>query len=143
MKKLILSAILFISMGTVAMAQNKDVKVKKTPEERAQKATDMLDQKLSLSADQKSKIYALNLEDMKKAKGNHVKGEKRDFTAMKTAMDERDAKINNILNDKQRIGYKEWKETRKTHMKDHAGKHKGEKHKKGEKGNERPEPVKN
>lgn len=143
MKKLILSAILLISMGTVAMAQNNDKKVQKTPEERAQKATDMLDKKLSLTADQKSKIYALNLEDMKKAKDHHVKGEKRDFTAMKTAMDRRDAKINNILNDKQRVGYKEWKETRKKGMKDHAGKHKGEKRNKGEKGDKTPEPVKN
>ena len=137
MKKLILSAILFISMGTVAMAQNNDKKVQKTPEERAQKATDMLDKKLSLRPDQKSRIYALNLEDMKKAKAHHVKGEKRDFTAMKASMDQRDARINNILDEKQRAGYKEWKETRKKGMKDHAGKHKGDK------GGKKPQSEKN
>ena len=126
MKKLILSAILFISMGTVAMAQNTDKRVQKTPEERAQRATDMLDKKLSLTADQKAKVYALNLEDMQKAKSNHVKGEKRDFTAMKAAMAERDTKINNILNDKQRTDYKAWKETHKKGMKDRTGKRKGD-----------------
>jgi protein CpxP len=118
MKKLILSAILLISMGTMTMAQTDHRKVKKTPEERAQHATDMLDKKLSLTADQKSKVYALTLEDMKKPKANHVKGEKRDTTAMKAAMDARDSKINNILNDKQRVAYKEWKEKRKDGMRD-------------------------
>jgi protein CpxP len=128
MKKFILSAILFISMGTMAMAQTTDnKKVQKTPEERAQRATDMLDKKLSLTADQKSKIYALNLDDMKKVKPKHVKGEKRDMTAMKAAMDERDTKINSILDEKQRTSYKEWKEKRQLSMKDHAGKKRGDK----------------
>ncbi|MEJ7558294.1 MAG: hypothetical protein WKF66_08310 [Pedobacter sp.] len=128
MKKFILSAILLISMGTVAMSQTTDSKrVQKSPEERAQRATDVLDKKLSLTADQKSKIYALNLEDSKKVKAKHVKGENRDRTAMKAAMEERDTKINNVLDEKQRASYKEWKEKRKQGMKDHAGKQKGEK----------------
>lgn len=127
MKKLILSAILFISMGTIAMAQTDGKKVQKTPEERAQHATDALDKKLALTADQKAKVYALNLEDMRKPRAKHVKGEKRDMTAMKAAMDERDLKINNILDEKQRVSYKEWKEKRKQGMKDHGGKRKGDK----------------
>jgi protein CpxP len=127
MKKLILSAILFISMGTVAMAQKSDKKIHKTPEERAQHATDMLDKKLSLTADQKSRIYALNLEDMRKVKEKGVKGEKRDMTAMKAAMDQRDIKINNILDEKQRASYKEWREKRKDGMKNRIGKRKGDK----------------
>jgi protein CpxP len=126
MKKLILSAILFISMGTMAMAQTDHKKVQKTPEERAKRATDMLDKKLSLTADQKSKVYAWNLEDTKKIKEPRVKGEKRDRSAMKAALEERDAKINNILNDKQRVSYKEWKEKRKEGMKDHGSKRKSD-----------------
>lgn len=123
MRKLILTAALFIGMGTMAFAQNTDSKrEQKTPEERAQRATDMLDKKLSLSADQKSKIYALNLDGMKKMKANHVKGEKRDRSAMKAAMEERDNKINNILNEKQRVTYKELQEKRKDAMKKHTGK---------------------
>jgi protein CpxP len=128
MKKFILSAILFISMGTMAMAQTTESKkVQRTPEERAQRATDMLDKKLSLTADQKSKIYALNLNDMKNLKTKHVKGKKRDMTAMKAAMEERDTKINSILDEKQRASYKEWKEKRKEGMKDHARKRRGDK----------------
>lgn len=127
MKKLILSAILFISMGTIAMAQTDGKKVQKTPEERAQHATDALDKKLALTADQKAKVYALNLEDMRKPRAKHVKGEKRDMTAMKAAMDERDSKINNILDEKQRVSYKEWKEKGKQGMKGHGGKRKGDK----------------
>jgi len=127
MKKLILSAILFISMGTIAMAQTGDKKVKKTPEERAQHATDALDKKLALTPDQKAKVYALNLEDMRKPKAKHVKGEKRDIVAMKAAMDQRDLKINNILDEKQRVSYKEWKEKRKQGMKDHSFKKRGDK----------------
>ena len=133
MKKLILSAIVFISMGTVTMAQSTDRKVQKTPEERAQHATDVLDKKLSLTADQKSKIYALNLEDMKMPKVKHVKGEKRDMTAMKARMDAKDAKMNTILNDKQRVTYREWKETHKKGMRDHLGKRKGDRGDKGPK----------
>ncbi|MHA4896172.1 hypothetical protein ACXZ1K_15580 [Pedobacter sp. PWIIR3] len=125
MRKLILTATLFIAMGTMAFAQTtQDKKQHKTPEERAQIATDKMDKKLSLSADQKSKIYAINLDGMKKLKDAHVKGEKRDPAKMKAAMDERDNKINNILNDKQRITFKELKEKRKEGMKNHGGKHK-------------------
>ena len=133
MKKLILSAIVFIGMGTVTMAQSTDRKVQKTPEERAQHATDVLDKKLSFTADQKTKVYALNLEDMRMPKVKHVKGEKRDMTAMKARMDAKDAKMNTILNDKQRVTYREWKETHKKGMRDHLGKRKGDRGDKGPK----------
>lgn len=115
------------------MAQTGDKKVKKTPEDRAQHATDALDKKLALTADQKAKVYALNLEDMRKPKAKHVKGEKRDIVAMKAAMDERDLKINNILDEKQRVSYKEWKEKRKQGIKDHSFKKRGDKGSKTEK----------
>jgi protein CpxP len=127
MRKLILSAILFISMGTIAMAQTNGKKDQKTPEERAQRATDVMDKKLALTADQKAKVYAINLEDMRKPKAKHVKGEKRDMAAIKVAMDARDSKINNILDEKQRVSYKEWKEKRKQGLKDRDGKRKGDK----------------
>jgi protein CpxP len=127
MRKLILSAILFISMGTIAMAQTNGKKAQKTPEERAQRATDVMDKKLALTADQKAKVYAINLEDMRKPKPKHVKGEKRDMAAVKVAMDARDSKINNILDEKQRVSYKEWKEKRKQGLKDRDGKRKGDK----------------
>lgn len=126
MRKLILTTILFMCMGTIVFAQKTDDnKQKKTPEERAKHATDALDKKLSLSADQKSKIYTLNLESFKKAKESHVKGEKRDFAKMKASLDERDSKINTILDDKQRETYSQWKAKKLEARKEHHKKIKG------------------
>ena len=116
MKKLIFTAILFISMGTMAFAQS-DKKVKKTPEQKAQYATEELTKKLSLTADQKSKIEAINLESFKKVKDSNPKGEKKDKAAIKAAKDERDNKINAVLNDTQRKAYKEFKAEKKTEKK--------------------------
>lgn len=116
MKKLIFTAILFISMGTMAFAQS-DKKVKKTPEQKAQHATEELTKKLSLTADQKSKIEAINLESFKKIKDSNPKGEKKDKAAIKAAKDDRDNKINAVLNDSQRKTYKEFKAEKKSEKK--------------------------
>ncbi len=121
MRKLILTAAVFIGMGTMAFAQNVE-KQHKTPEEKAQHITDMLDKNLSLTADQKSKIYTLNLDEIKKLKAAHVKGEKRDPAVMKAAADKRDMEINNILTDKQRVAYKAFKAKKKADKKDRIGK---------------------
>ncbi len=117
MKKLIFTAILFISMGTMAFAQQGDKKVKKTPEEKAQLATEELTKKLSLTADQKTKIQAINIESFKKVKESNPKGEKKDKAAIKAAKDERDTKINAVLNDTQRKAYKEFKAEKKIEKK--------------------------
>jgi protein CpxP len=128
MRKLIFTAILFISMGTMAFAQQDSTKKsRKTPEERAQHFTDALDKKLSLTADQKTKIYAINLEGMKKAKGKHVKGQKPDMAAMKASMEERDSQISGVLNEGQRKTYQEIKAKRAESFKKHGKK--GDKHK--------------
>jgi len=105
-------------MGTMALAQQSDKKVKKTPEQKAQHATEELTKKLSLSADQKSKIEAINLESFKKVKDSNPKGEKKDKAAIKAAKDERDNKINAVLNDTQRKAYKELKAEKKANKKD-------------------------
>jgi Spy/CpxP family protein refolding chaperone len=123
MKTLILSAILFMSIGTMAFAQQDSTKrVRKSPEEMAQMAADAMGTKLSLTADQKSKIYDINLESFKNAKANHESGDKRDRTSMMAAMEERDAKIKAVLNDSQRKIYEEVKAERKNHMKDNGRK---------------------
>lgn len=134
MRKLIFTAILFISMGTMAFAQQDSTKkARKTPEERAQHFTDALDKKLSLTAEQKTKIYAINLDGIKKAKGSHVKGEKPDRAAMKASMDERDSRISSVLNDGQRKTYDEIKAKRAESFKKHG--------KKGDKQKSSPEKV--
>ena len=123
MRKLIFTAMLFISMGTMAFAQQDSTKkARKTPEERAQHATDALDKKLSLTADQKTKIYAINLDGIKKAKGKHVKGQKPNMAAMKAAMEERDGQISSVLNEGQRKSYDEIKAKRAESFKKHGKK---------------------
>jgi protein CpxP len=127
MKKLIFTAILFISMGTMAMAQQADhKKTHKTPEEKAQHLTNSLDKKLSLTADQKSKIYAISLDGIKQMKKSHVKGQKPDPSVMKTEMDKRDGQISAVLNSNQRKAYQEWKVEKMKSMKKHR---KGDHHK--------------
>ena len=127
MKRLIFTALLFISMGTMAFAQQQDStkRVRKTPEEKAQHMTDALAQKLSLTADQKAKIYTINLDGIKKAKENHVKGQKPDRAVMKASMEERDSQINSVLNDDQRKTYQELKAKRAESFKKHGKKGEG------------------
>ncbi|HMI01184.1 MAG TPA: hypothetical protein VK541_01805 [Pedobacter sp.] len=123
MRKLIFTAILFISMGTMAFAQQDSTKrARKTPEERAQLFTDGLDKKLSLTAEQKTKIYAINLDGIKKAKDKHVKGQKPDRAAMKASMEERDSQISSVLNEGQRKTYEEIKAKRAESFKKHGKK---------------------
>jgi protein CpxP len=134
MRKLIFTAMLFISMGTMAFAQQDSTKkARKTPEERAQHVTDALDKKLSLTADQKTKIYAINLEGIKKAQGKHVKGQKPDKAAMKASMEERDNQISSVLNEGQRKTYDEIKAKRAESFKKHG--------KKGDRQKSAPEKV--
>lgn len=132
MKKLILSAILFISVGTMAFAQQDSIKrVRKSPEEMAQMTADAMGTKLSLTAEQKSKIYDINLESFKNAKANHQSGEKRDRAAMMASMEERDAKIKAVLNASQLKTYEEIKAERQNKVKEHAKKGNFGKRKKG------------
>lgn len=50
MKKLILSALLLLGISTSGFSQERIKRDQASPEDRAQKMTDMLDKKLSLSA---------------------------------------------------------------------------------------------
>jgi protein CpxP len=124
MKKLIFTALLFISMGSMAFAQQKadHKKEHKTPEEKAQHQTDKLDKELTLTADQKSKIYTINLNGIKEAKKNHVKGQKVDPSVKKLEMEKTDGQISALLNAKQRKAYQELKiekNNKKQEKKDH------------------------
>lgn len=121
MRKIILTAVLFISMGTMAFAQqDKSNKVRKTPEERAQHLTDALDKKLALSADQKSKVYAITFDGLKKWKENRTEGQKPDRAVMKAELEKRDAQISAVLNDQQKKTYQEWKAEKMKSMKKHG-----------------------
>ncbi len=59
MKKYILTIALFAAVAANTYAQKGQ---QKTSEERAQKSTEMMEKNLTLSADQKTKIYTASLE---------------------------------------------------------------------------------
>jgi len=126
MRKLIFTAILFISMGTMAIAQDANTsKTRKTPEEKAQQLTNTLEKKLTLTADQKSKIYTISLDGMKQMKQNQVKGERPDREVMKAEMEKRDEQISKVLTDDQRKVYQDWKSEKMKSMKNNRkGNHK-------------------
>lgn len=118
MRKLILSAVLFMSMGTMAFAQQADQKrERKTAEQKAQQLTDVLDKKLALTADQKSKIYEISLDGIKARKENRVKAEHADKSVMKAEFEKRDLQINTVLNEQQRKLFQEWKAEKMNSMK--------------------------
>lgn len=130
MKRLILTAILLMSIGTMAFAQEDAPRERKSPEEMAKMASEMMSKRLSLTEDQKSKIYEINLESFKIAKENREKGEKGDRSAMMASMKERDSQIKAVLNESQLKVYEEMKAERQEHMKGHAKKGKQGKPKK-------------
>ncbi|RZL33193.1 MAG: hypothetical protein EOP00_33100 [Pedobacter sp.] len=120
MKRIILSAILFIGMSTIAFAQQ-DIqkKERKTPEDKAQHVTDALGKKLSLTADQKSKVYAISLGGLKNNKRDHIKGQKPDRSLMKAELEKRDQQILAVLNTDQKTIYQQWKKEKMESMKKH------------------------
>ncbi|WP_316808685.1 hypothetical protein [Pedobacter agri] len=71
MKKAILTIAIAVMGLTAAFAQDSTKRVRKqmpkmTAEQRAERATARLEKELSLTADQKTKIYAIELENAKK-----------------------------------------------------------------------------
>lgn len=120
MKRLILSAILFLGITATGFSQERPQRVQKSPEERAQKMTDALDQKLSLSATQKSEIYKINLERAKAA-GDFRKGRKEAGSQKRDNFKASDDKILSVLTADQKVTYNEWKAQRADKFKNHRG----------------------
>jgi periplasmic protein CpxP/Spy len=72
MKSIILSICLIVA-GSYSFAQDK--KMKKTHEERAEFATSKLEKEITLSKEQRDKIYAINLSTAQKNQEIHNKKE--------------------------------------------------------------------
>ncbi|MCX2574501.1 hypothetical protein [Pedobacter sandarakinus] len=110
MKRAILT-IAIAAMGfTAAFAQDSTKKARRpmpkmSAEQRAEKVTAKLEKELNLTADQKTKIYAVELENAKKmdtwrsADQGDMKGKMK---ARKAAMDEQKAKVDGILTAEQK-----------------------------------------
>ncbi|GAA4205723.1 hypothetical protein GCM10022289_25620 [Pedobacter jeongneungensis] len=105
MKKAILTIAIAVMGLTAAFAQDTTKHARRpmpkmTAEQRADKVTARLEKQLSLTADQKTKIYAIELENAKKmdtwrsADQGDRKGKMKE---RKAAMDEQKAKIDAVL----------------------------------------------
>jgi len=95
-----------------------------TPEERATKMTVALTQKLTLNADQQTKVKAILLDQnaqMTKARAEAGDDRKAARTKMVTLMQENNNKINAVLTEDQKQAYAAYQEERKANMKDRRG----------------------
>lgn len=126
MKRIIFSLILFLGFAATGFSQAKQ-RVQKTPEERAQKITNDLDQKLSLTPKQRQEIYNINLNRTQARQASpRVKGERRNAYQSDKPAAKKD-EIFKVLDSKQRILYKQYKTAHKSnfkHTKKRSGKQK-------------------
>ncbi|WP_316737340.1 hypothetical protein [Pedobacter aquatilis] len=102
MKKLILTMAIAVMGVTAVFAQDSTRRARRpmqnlTVEQRAERATNAMDKKLSLTADQKTKVYAIELDRAKKmdvfrtedksAMKDKMKSRKADMEASKAQLD--------------------------------------------------------
>ena len=124
MKKVIFSTILFLGLTATGFSQEKIQSVQKTPEERAQRITDALDKKLSLTDNQKTQIYQINLERAQSM--SNFKGPKKDGQAIsnrKAQFEASEGRILSILSDSQKVTYNQLKAEREAKFKNRQGDH--------------------
>jgi len=105
MKKLFLTlAIAFIGF-TATYAQTAAHKEKTTPAQKAEKSTAKLQKELSLTADQKQKVYAIELDKFQKAESLHKSGHaarQAQKDQQKAIKKETEAKLDKVLNAEQK-----------------------------------------
>lgn len=119
MKKLTMALLLVLMAGVTAFAQETKTKERPTAEERAQKQTDMMAEKLELSDSQKAQILAINLENAKKreaemeARKAEMEARKEQMQAMKEGLKAQDEAIKEVLTEEQRSKWEELKESQR------------------------------
>ena len=126
MKKLFIICGLLFSVITFAQAQG-GKRMMGTPEERAARMTTQLTEKLSLTADQQTRVKAIFLDQstqMSKAREEAGDDRKAMRTKMMTMMQENNDKINALLNDDQKKTFAAYQEERKANMRNRGGDHK-------------------
>ena len=124
MKKLILSTFLFLGLALSGYSQPNADRAQKTPEERAQRMTDMMDKKLSLSESQKTQIYQVNLERARAMSNRKDNRQDKDSVNRRKEFETTENRIERILNANQKAEYQKLKEERKEKMKEHRSKRK-------------------
>ena len=129
MKKVIL--VLAVAMSTLSVFAQ-DGKPKKNAEQRATMYVKELTTELGLTADQSSKIKAVQLESLTKIDTIKAKATDADKKASKkeakAVSDAANASIKDVLTDEQKAKFDAWVEAKKEKMKNkEGGKGKGEK----------------
>jgi len=110
MKKVVLTLAIVVMGLTATFAQDTTKRARRqmpkmTAEQRAEKATAKLEKELNLTADQKTKVYAVELENSKKMEEwrKSDQGAMKDkMKARKSAIDAQKAKIDGILTAEQK-----------------------------------------
>jgi hypothetical protein len=120
MKKLLLIAMLF-SIGFAAVAQKGGQRGSATPEERADRVTNKMAEELSLSEDQKKKVYQINLDHAKK---RQAEMEAR-RAAMEADMKAQNQEIEALLSEEQKAKWAEMKAEGKKRMKEEGHSRRG------------------
>ena len=125
-KVAIIMIALLTSVFTVntVYSQSDGVKQKKTPEERAQKVSEKLGIKLSLTSEQQSKVYDIILSHCHQAdqiRANETSKETRK-EQIKNLRQSTDSQITAVLTDEQVIKYNELKQMMKEKRKQKKGK---------------------
>lgn len=119
MRALILTLAILIGVITSGFSQNTEGRQKRTVEERATLMTESMAKKMNLSADQKTKVYQLNLEkvkQMEKLRADNAKERKGRFEKQKEMRAENDKKLEKVLNADQLKLYQEMKANNRKKM---------------------------
>lgn len=122
MKKLLMICVMLFGVMTFAHAQGG--RNMGTPEERATKATATLTQKLTLTADQQTKVHDILLDQnnqmtkIREEAGDDRKAMREKVTAL---METNNTKINGLLTDDQKKVYTAYLEERKAAMQNRGG----------------------
>ncbi len=125
MKKLMMIAAILVSTVYITSAQEKidrGDRERKTPEERAQMITNGLEKKLNLTAEQKTKVYQLNLaraKEMNELQKSRIEDRKQQMEARRSLMENSDKKLVEILNADQKKMYQDLKSENKAKLKEH------------------------
>ena len=116
MKKLLVISIMLVATISFAAAQQRQ---RLSADERAKSQTERLEKLVTLTADQKTKIQAINLE-LAKQMDTQMQNNQGNRDAIRTAMQEidksRDAKYKGVLTDEQFKKYSDDKAQRQKEM---------------------------
>lgn len=120
MKTKIGMLLIAICMSAVTFAQRPAEKVREkknfTPEQIAQKRTDMMKARLQLNDEQAAKVYTWNLQQVKEQMAQREK-EKAERQKRMEQYKAQEAELISILTPSQKTAYDQWKQARKKEMK--------------------------